>query len=314
MNDQVLNQALTPICSAGTGPVGGGGLPSPGGPTTTGRPVAAVAAAGGSSYARFSIPVTAANATPSDTGLVEVVDLNTQRTTATAGALEMTSVIARAGARVNVPGRSMVLDSAGTTAFVLTASGLSVVPLATGSQQNLPQVPGKRCGQYGELSDRGGAGRPDLDLRLEPGIGRDGREFAAADRARRRLRDAEQHAAVAPGDRAHTDQRAAASHAGGRQVPAGGPFADRPGGIGAINVTVAKYAPAVFMDAQGAALYHADGTRVNQDHPGKRDERLTLYATGLGVTTGGRVTRGQSRRHRARWRSPRRSCCISEIR
>ncbi len=59
-----------------------------------------------------------------------------------------------------------------------------------------------------------------------------------------------------------------------------------------INVTVAKYAPAVFMDAQGAALYHADGTRVNRDHPGKRDERLTLYATGLGVTTGGRVTTG----------------------
>ena len=54
----------------------------------SGRPVAAVAAVGGSSYARFSIPVTAANATPSDTGLVEVVDLNTLRTTATAGALE----------------------------------------------------------------------------------------------------------------------------------------------------------------------------------------------------------------------------------
>ena len=28
-----------------------------------------------------------------------------------------------------------------------------------------------------------------------------------------------------------------------------------------INVTVSKYAPAVFMDAQGPALYHADGTR-----------------------------------------------------
>ena len=39
--------------------------------------------------------------------LVEVVDVSTQRTTATAGALEMTSVIARAGARVNVPGRSI---------------------------------------------------------------------------------------------------------------------------------------------------------------------------------------------------------------
>ncbi len=64
VNDQVLNQALTPISAAGTGPVGGGGLPSPGGPTSTGRPVAAVAAVGGASYARFSIPVTAANATP----------------------------------------------------------------------------------------------------------------------------------------------------------------------------------------------------------------------------------------------------------
>jgi uncharacterized protein (TIGR03437 family) len=48
----------------------------------------------------------------------------------------------------------------------------------------------------------------------------------------------------------------------------------------------------VFVDAQGAALYHADGTRVNKDHPGTRDEHLTLYATGLGVTTGGRVTVG----------------------
>jgi uncharacterized protein (TIGR03437 family) len=59
-----------------------------------------------------------------------------------------------------------------------------------------------------------------------------------------------------------------------------------------INLTVSKYAPAVFVDAQGAALYHADGTRVNKDHPGTRDEHLTLYATGLGVTTGGRVTVG----------------------
>src|ERR1035437_4630082 len=142
VNDQVLNQALTPIGSSGTGATGGGALPTPGGPCSPGRPVAAVAAVGGSSYARFSIPVTAANATPSDTGLVEVVDLNTSRTTATAGALEVTSAVARAGARVNVLGRSMVLDSAGATAFVLTASGLSVIPLATSTTQNVPQVPG----------------------------------------------------------------------------------------------------------------------------------------------------------------------------
>jgi uncharacterized protein (TIGR03437 family) len=46
------------------------------------------------------------------------------------------------------------------------------------------------------------------------------------------------------------------------------------------------------VDSQGPALYHADGSRVTKDHPGKRDEPLTLYATGLGVTTGGRVTAG----------------------
>src|SRR5262249_12869449 len=56
------------------------------------------------------------------------------------------------------------------------------------------------------------------------------------------------------------------------------------------NVRVSKYAPAIFMDAEGAAIFHADGTRVNEDHPGHRDEKLTIYATGLGTTTGGRVT------------------------
>src|SRR5262249_25480390 len=58
------------------------------------------------------------------------------------------------------------------------------------------------------------------------------------------------------------------------------------------TVNVAKYAPAVFVDNQGIALFHKDGTRVNQDHPAKRDEPLTMYATGLGPTKGGKVTAG----------------------
>ena len=45
----------------------------------------------------------------------------------------------RAGARVNVAGRSMVLDSAGTTAFVLTASGISVIPLETAASGTSPR-------------------------------------------------------------------------------------------------------------------------------------------------------------------------------
>jgi uncharacterized protein (TIGR03437 family) len=292
VNDQVLNQALTPISSGGTGPVGGGGLPSPGGPTTTGRPVAAVAAAGGSSYARFSIPVTAANATPSDTGLVEVVDLNTQRTTATAGALEMTSVIARAGARVNVAGRSMVLDSAGTTAFVLTASGLSVVPLATGNQQNLPQVPGS-----------GVVNTANYQTAVAPGglISIFGTNLASAATAASSPLPTVLGGACVTLNNTPLSLLATAPTQINAQLPPALATGRYPlvvrsitgqAASTSINVTVAKYAPAVFMDGQGAALYHADGTRVNRDHPGKRDERLTLYATGLGVTTGGRVTAG----------------------
>ena len=76
-NDQLLNPALTSVgSSGGTGPVGGGGLPAPGGPTATGRPVAAVAAMGAQSFARYSMPVRAsATAAPTDAGLLEIVDV-----------------------------------------------------------------------------------------------------------------------------------------------------------------------------------------------------------------------------------------------
>jgi uncharacterized protein (TIGR03437 family) len=292
VNDQVLNQALTPIGSSGTGPTGGGPLPTPGGPSSTGRPVAAVAAAGGSSYARFSIPVTAANATPSDTGLVEVVDLNTSRTTATAGALEITSAVARAGARVNVLGRSMVLDSAGTTAFVLTASGLSVIPLATSTAQNLPQVPGN-----GVVNTANFLGS------VAPGglISIFGANLASAATAASSPLPTLLGGACVTLNNTPLSLLATSPSQINAQLPptlAAGryPLVVRSltsqAASSSVNVTVSKYAPAVFVDGQGAALFHADGTRVNQDHPGKRDERLTLYATGLGVTTGGRVTVG----------------------
>jgi uncharacterized protein (TIGR03437 family) len=292
VNDQVLDPALTPIGSTATGPVGGGGLPSPGGPSTTGRPVAAVAAVGGSSYARFSIPVTAANATPTDTGLVEVVDVNTSRTTATAGALEITSAVARAGARVNVLGRSMVLDSAGTTAFVLTASGLSVIPLATATTQNAPQVPGNgvvNLANYGSGVAPGGL------------IGIFGSNLASAATSASSPLPSVLGGACVTLNNTPLPLLATSPTQVNAQLPptlAAGryPLVVRSlsgqAASSSVNVTVSKYAPAVFMDEQGAALYHADGTRVNRDHPGQRDEKLTLYATGLGATTGGRVTAG----------------------
>jgi uncharacterized protein (TIGR03437 family) len=58
------------------------------------------------------------------------------------------------------------------------------------------------------------------------------------------------------------------------------------------SVTVSKYAPAVLMAGTQASIVHADGTYVTKDNPGNRDEQLTIYATGLGVTTGAAVATG----------------------
>jgi len=61
---------------------------------------------------------------------------------------------------------------------------------------------------------------------------------------------------------------------------------------GTATVTISKYAPAIFVDSNGAMIFHQNGTRVDQQHPGVRDEPLTMYATGLGPTVGGAVVTG----------------------
>jgi uncharacterized protein (TIGR03437 family) len=59
------------------------------------------------------------------------------------------------------------------------------------------------------------------------------------------------------------------------------------------QLTVSKYAPAVLVPSPGqVALVHADGKFVNTGNPATRDEPLTMYAVGLGPTTGGAVTAG----------------------
>jgi uncharacterized protein (TIGR03437 family) len=52
------------------------------------------------------------------------------------------------------------------------------------------------------------------------------------------------------------------------------------------QVTVARYAPAVVVDPQTkqAAIYHEDGQPVTTARPANRDDRLTIFAIGLGAT------------------------------
>ncbi len=74
-----------------------------------------------------------------------------------------------------------------------------------------------------------------------------------------------------------------------------------------LTVTIAKYAPAVIMTPDGqASIYHSDGSLVTTGNPTTRDQTLTIYAAGLGATTGGAVSGrcAVAQRVRSRSREP----------
>jgi uncharacterized protein (TIGR03437 family) len=294
VNDQLLNAALTSQGSTGTGPTGGGGLPSPGGPTTTGRPVAAVSAINAQTYARFSTPVRAsATAAVTDPGMVEVIDFATGRTTASAQALEGPLAVAAGTARVNVNGRTMAVDTGGQNAYVLTASGLSIIPLTAVSNQNAPALTGSAVVNTANYT----AGVATGGL-----ISIFGRNLGTTAAASTTPLPTVLGGACVTLNNAPIPLLATSAGQINAQIPptlAAGRYPlivrsiANQAASGSVTVTVARYAPAIFVDSQGAAIYHKDGRRVSKANPAKRDEPLTIYATGLGTTTGGRVTAGQ---------------------
>ncbi|MBI1792457.1 MAG: hypothetical protein HYR60_33460, partial [Acidobacteria bacterium] len=299
VNGLVLNQALTPVASTPSLPLPPlpGGLPNRGGPTTTSVPIAAVAAGGTGTFARFSQPVVA-NANQlnavSQPPTVEIVDINTGAAMRSVPALEgpLARVVGNQIQRVS--GRTMALDAAGTTAYVLTTSGLSVVPLTPVAPADRPLVPANGVVNVASFQPQ-----------VAPGtlVSVFGRNLAAS--------------ATAPsGGNLPTTLGAACVTLNNQPLPllltsdsqinaqippelAAGRYPlvvrsiDRQAAANPVQITVAKVAPAVFATADGQpALYHADGSPVTQDRPARRDERLTMFAAGLGVTTGGRVTAG----------------------
>ena len=292
VNDQVLNQALTPISSTSTGPVGGGGLPAPGGPTGPGRPVSSVAAVTGQVFARYSTPATAANATPTDAGLVELVDTTAFQTRAATPGLEGPSTIVRTGQRLNILGRSMAVDPTGAMAFVVTASGLSLIPLDTTGGASAPTVP-----------NNGVVNAANFQPAIAPNglVSIIGRNLAATASATSSTLPTILGGTCVTLNNSPLPLLATSSGQINAQIPntlAAGRYplvvrsVSGQAASSSVTITVSKYAPAIFVDSNGTAIFHSDGSRVDQSHPGHRDEKLTIYATGLGTTTGGRVTPG----------------------
>src|SRR5262249_3132076 len=77
-----------------------------------------------------SVPARAnANTAVTDAGLIEVVDVNAQRVMASSSALEGPLTTVLGNARANIAGRTIAVDAQGQNAYVLTASGISIIPL-----------------------------------------------------------------------------------------------------------------------------------------------------------------------------------------
>jgi uncharacterized protein (TIGR03437 family) len=297
-NGTLLNLALTTIA----GPPGSSSsttVTGPGLPTTTSsstaRPVSEVAAISATQYALFTQAVLSSTAaTASDAGQVQLVDATTGNVTKTFSVLEGPASTVTGTGRATIPPRTMVVDPSLTYAYAVTTSGISVIPLTSPPAANTPKVasngvvnlasyqtavaPGSLISIFGSnLGTSASFGTTPLPTVL-------GGTCVTLNNV------------AIPLELTSSGQINA-------QIPVTLAAGKYPLVVRSIanltespstTVTVAKYAPAVFVSASGqAAIVKAsDGSLVNAKNPATRDEDLIIFGTGLGTTTGGTVTTG----------------------
>ncbi|HWZ31346.1 MAG TPA: hypothetical protein VNX18_08440 [Bryobacteraceae bacterium] len=276
VNGTLLNQSLVPVST----PFG---------------LVSAVAAIGDSSFAIVSPPpAAAANALPTTAPTVQLMDANSGNVTSQVSALEGPATQIAAVARATaIAGRTLAIDPVGATAYAITTSGLSIIPLVPVPAGGRPQV-----------NQRGAVSLATLQLPVSSNglLAILGQNLAATDSASSTplpttlggtcvtlnnialplfmTSATEIHAQIPPNLAAGSYPlvvHSLANHAASTSQ----------------TLSVSKYAPAALVDGSGQiALFHADGNYVNADNPANRDEPLTMYAVGLGPTTGGAVVAG----------------------
>ncbi len=290
VNGVLLNSSLTPVgnipnstSSASTGTTTG--LPGVGGvtTTTTSRPVSAVSYVGANNYAVFSNPViaNARTTTATDAGIIQILGLD-GNPTASANALEGPASVVAGNTRVVVPGRTMALDSTGTNAYILTVSGLSVIPLTAVSPASRPA-----------LAQNGVVNLANYQPTTAPGslIGIFGNNLATQATASTTPLPAILGGTCVTLNNLPIPLMATSSGQINAQIPptlAAGKYplvvhsiTNQATSLAAATVTVAKYAPAVFTDSSGrAAIYQQNGKQVTPNNPTTRDQRLVMYATG----------------------------------
>jgi len=254
--------------------------------------VSAVAQFGAASYAVFAPPTAASPTSVLTAPTIQLVNANTGAVSSL-NALEGPVTQVTGTARAAMSGRSMAIDTSGSTAYVITVSGLSVIPLtpAPASSRPLPNT-------------RGAVNLASYQTAVAPNglLSIFGTNLGANDIA------GSTPLPVILGGTCVTLNNVAlplfmvSPLQINAQIPpnlaAGSyPLVVRSVAGQAASVSqqlaVSRFAPAVLVDTTGQiALFHSDGSYVNKDNPANRDERLTLYALGLGATSGGAVTTG----------------------
>lgn len=281
INNIVLNSALSPTNSA-TVTIG---------TASTTLPVASVTPLGASTFARFTQQArTAANQPLTTPGTVEIVDVNTGVVSRRANSLEGPATIPVGNQRVAIDSRLMAVDATGTVSYVVTSSGISIIPLDTPAVADRPTP-----NQGGIVS------ATSLLPSFAPGswVSIYGRNLGQADAARGlpyptvlggvcvtlnnspiplAVTSAGQINALIPSDLSVTAAAGVTQSLVIRSL-------DRRLSSVAQNIRITRVAPAVVVDGSGkAAVFDAQsGKQVTRENPTTRDRWLTIYATGLGT-------------------------------
>jgi uncharacterized protein (TIGR03437 family) len=277
-----LNASLTPALGSTTGI------------SPSGRPVAAVTAVSATQVALFTTPTRAnATATVADPGQVELYDATTGASAGSTTALEGPYAQVIGNGTVSGFARAMAVDATTNTAYILTASGLSVVTVGPNAT-NASLKPSINPGGVVSLGDFTPAIAPGGLFTIF------GKNLGASATGSSPLPTLLGGMCVTlnntpiPLEMTSSGQinaQVPVTLAAGRYPMVLRSIANQTESSSS-TVTVSAYAPAVLMAGTQATIVHPDGTYLTADNPGVRDKQVLIYATGLGKTTGAAVATG----------------------
>lgn len=251
-------------------------------------------AASNAFFARFTQPIRAANVPAADAGTIEIVDANTGTMQRSAPALEAPLTQVGTGGRAVIDGRMMAVDASGSTVYLLTQSGLSIIPLDPVPAADRPQI-----------ATRGTVNAASYQTPVAPNtlISIFGRNLGASETASNVPLPTVLGGVCVTLNNSPLPLFMTSTGQINAQLPPSLAAGNYPLIVRAIDrklastsqtVTVSRYAPAVLVDPTSGqiALFHKDGRPVTKNNKAKRDEPLVMYALGLGATKGGSVTAG----------------------